>query len=270
MLVLLTALSSADGEDGQDQEPQLQVGRSVDIFTRYGYLSLSMRVVPVNLSDFTTIFREPSVDVFTGLDPYIVHPPRENKSVFDGDFHMEFCDNKRQLLQAYFRDFNFEKLGQPWRTFTGSWSAETIAKHMGINGSFVQREFSYILVRLSRFRESVKLSRLPLSVNLTDLVAKEIDNVKIGNFSSVMTFIKKFGSHYINSYVTGNSLYQVITFNNFKVYIYNNFGIFGFAKFRLMQQETFSKARTKNILFYCRYPSSILVVDLIFFLFHQF
>lgn len=208
LLVLVTALL-ADGEDVQDIDIQLQVGRSIDIFTRYGYMGLSMKVVPYNSSDFNMIFREPSVDVFTNLEPYFVNPPRPRKKIFDGDFHMEFCDNLRQLLQAYFRDFHFEKLDQPWRTFTGSWSPEVIARHMGINSSFVMKEHSYVLVRLSRFRESVKLSRLPNNVNLTKMVREEIDNIKVGDFESVVTFIRKFGSHYINSYVTGNSLYQV-------------------------------------------------------------
>lgn len=208
LLVLLTALSA--GDDGQDQESKLQVGQSVDIFTRYGYLSLSMKAVPVNLTDFNTIFREPSIDVFVGLDPYIVRAPKRKVTVFEGDFHMEFCDNLRQLLQAYFRDFKFDKLDQPWKTFTGSWSKETIAKHMGLTSHILQREeYAYILVRLSRFRENMTLNRLPPNIQLMDVVANEIDKIKVGDFSSVMTFIRKFGSHYISSYVTGNSLYQV-------------------------------------------------------------
>lgn len=39
--------------------------------------------------------------------------------IFHGDFHMEFCDNRRQLYQAYFRDFTIERLDRPWEAFTG-------------------------------------------------------------------------------------------------------------------------------------------------------
>lgn len=212
-LLVLVSLLMTDGGDIQDTyDPQLQVGRSIDIFPRYGYLSISMKVVPTNNSDFNTIFREPTVDVFADIDSYIIHDRRFKKTVFDGEFHMEFCDNIRQLLQAYFREFDIEKLDKPWRAFTGSWSKEVIAKHMGINSSFVQNEHYYVLIRLSRFREKVKLERLPNNVNLTDMVAKEVSNITLGNYESVLTFIKKFGSHYIHSYVTGNSLYQVIYF----------------------------------------------------------
>lgn len=122
---------------------------------------------------------------------------------------MEFCDTLKQLVQAYFRDFNFEMLDQPWKAFTSSWSAETLARNLGINSSFVAKDHCYVLVRLSRFRDSVKLGRTPDSDNVMDLVKNEIDNIKVGDVASVLTFIKKYGSHYIQSYVTGNSLYQV-------------------------------------------------------------
>lgn len=209
LLVLLTALS-AYGDDVQDD--QLKVGRAIDIFTRYGYFSLSMKVVPRN--DTTNwIFREPTIDIFNGLDAYTLHPervPKKQRRIFDGDFHMEFCDNIKQLLQAYFRDFNFEKLDKPWRAFSGSWGPETIARNLGINSSFVYKDHCYVLVRLSRFRDSVQLTRIPNNINLVDVVAREIDNIRVGNVTSVLMFIRKYGSHYIDSYVTGNSLYQVI------------------------------------------------------------
>ncbi|XP_044256057.1 torso-like protein [Tribolium madens] len=212
LLVLLTALS-AYGDDVQSDDSQLRVGRSVDIFTRYGYLSLSMKVVPRNDSNF--LFREPTIDVFDDLDRYVVHPvkvPKKQRRVFVGDFHMEFCDNVKQLVQAYFRDFSFERLENTWRAFTASWSPETLAKNLGINSSFVQKEHCYVLVRLARFRDSVKLSKIPNNVNLMDVVAREIDKIQVGDVSSVLKFIRKYGSHFIESYVTGNALYQVFVF----------------------------------------------------------
>ncbi|XP_023311568.1 torso-like protein, partial [Anoplophora glabripennis] len=173
-------------------------------------------VVPRNGTEW--IFREPTVNIFSNLDritniPLLDRVPKKQKRVFDGDFHMEFCDNVRQLLQAYFRDFSFEKLDKPWRAFTSSWAPEALAKHLGINSSFVIKDHCYVLVRLSRFRETVKLDRIPNNVHLVDDVAKEIDNIKSGDVASVLDFISKYGSHYIHSYVTGNSLYQVFVFN---------------------------------------------------------
>lgn len=69
---------------------------------------------------------------------------------------------------------------------------------------------SYVLVRVSRFRESAKLKK-PIAPNqlIEPDVQAMIGNVTIGDTPSVLRFVKKYGTHYINSYVTGNSLYQV-------------------------------------------------------------
>nr|CAI5855625.1 unnamed protein product [Callosobruchus analis] len=168
-----------DASDNSDS--QLKVGRAIDIFTRYGYLSLSMKVISRNESDW--MFREPTIAIFSDLERYASRPERVSKRqrrVFDGDFHMEFCDNVRQLVQAYFRDFQFERLDKPWRAFTSSWAPETLARNLGINASFVVKEHYYVLVRLSRFREIVKLDRMPNNINLADVVAREIEKSKLG------------------------------------------------------------------------------------------
>lgn len=98
----------------------LRLGGAINLFSRYGYLSISMRVVPRNDTDSKWIYREPTIDIFKDLSTHVLAPPTKNKvKIFEGDFHMEFCDNLRQLLQAYFRDFNFERLDRPWRAFSG-------------------------------------------------------------------------------------------------------------------------------------------------------
>ena len=80
------------------QKPRL--GGAINVFSRYGYLSISMRVVPRNDSE-TWIFREPTLDVFHNA---VAAPPpvrqQGKAAIFEGDFHMEFCDNVRQLLQV--------------------------------------------------------------------------------------------------------------------------------------------------------------------------
>ncbi|XP_012263201.1 torso-like protein [Athalia rosae] len=190
------------------QTPRL--GGAVNIFSRYGYLSISMRVVPRNDTE-NWIFREPTLDVFRNPAPA---PPRteDKNAVLKGDFHMEFCDNIRQLLQAYFRDFSFERLDRPWRAFTASWSRAAIARHLGINASFATGDHCYVLVRVARFRESKRINGPVDSLILDEAIAREVENVTVGDYSSVIRFVRNFGSHYISSYVTGNSLYQVFVY----------------------------------------------------------
>lgn len=206
-VLLLVATVLLRMESASTQSPRL--GGAVNIFSRYGYLSISMRVVPRNDTE-NWIFREPTLDVFKNPVPA---PPRnqDKNAVLKGDFHMEFCDNIRQLLQAYFRDFTFERLDRPWRAFTASWSRAAIAKHLGINASFATGDHCYVLVRVARFRETQRLDGPVDSLILDEAIAREVENVTVGDYSSVIKFVRNFGSHYVSSYVTGNSLYQVCT-----------------------------------------------------------
>lgn len=115
----------------------------------------------------------------------------------------------RQLLQAYFRDFTFERLERPWRAFTGSWSKTAIARHLGINASFITGDHCYVLVRVARFRDKQRLVGNAETLHVDESVLEQTENITIGDTSSVVRFIKNFGSHYITSFTTGNSLYQV-------------------------------------------------------------
>ncbi|XP_043267731.1 torso-like protein isoform X2 [Venturia canescens] len=207
--LLLTLAIIINIEVAYSQKPRL--GGAINVFSRYGYLSISMRVVPRNDTD-TWVFREPTLDVFENPSALPQREQGKSAAVFDGDFHMEFCDNVRQLLQAYFRDFAFERLDRPWRAFTASWSRTAIARHFGINASFITGDHCYVLVRVARFRDNKKLAGLPENLALDATVAKEADNVTVGDTVSVVRFIRNFGSHYISSFVTGNSLYQVFVY----------------------------------------------------------
>ncbi|XP_050682871.1 torso-like protein isoform X2 [Leptidea sinapis] len=208
LLLLAVALCSAGTLDSE-----LGVGKSINIFMRYGYLSICMRVVPRNDTE-GWVFREPTVSVFRDVDKYAVaQNTGVAKSLFDGDFHMQFCDNLKQLLQAYFRDFTFERLERPWRAFTAGWPTDIMARNLGINSSFINGDHCYVLVRVSRFRETAKLSDLPPNIPVEDVVFDAIDDTNIGDTVSIADFIRKYGSHYISSYITGNSLYQVFVFS---------------------------------------------------------
>ena len=59
---VLVALAVVVAAAAAQLQPHL--GGAINLFSRYGYLSISMRVVPRNDSNPTWIFREPTVDVF--------------------------------------------------------------------------------------------------------------------------------------------------------------------------------------------------------------
>lgn len=93
-----------------------------------------------------------------------------------------FADNKKQLFQAYFRDFQIEHLESPWKAFTDGWHAEITAKKLGINSSFILGDYSYVLVRVSRFRDSAKLKKpIPPNQVLQPEVVQKMRNVTVGD-----------------------------------------------------------------------------------------
>ncbi|TDG51958.1 hypothetical protein AWZ03_001628 [Drosophila navojoa] len=204
------------------RESQLRIGKAINIFLRYGYLGISMRVIPLNESSESErwIFKEPTRNIYKNMSELSESQEYTAPGIFHGDFHMEFCENRRQLFQAYFRDFTIESLDKPWEAFTGGWFPDNAAKKLGINTSFIVGDYSYVLVRVVRFRETGKLnSEIPVNQPLESDVQARVQQVQVGNVSSAVRFMESFGTHYVNSYTTGNSLYQVFVYSrkNYKM-----------------------------------------------------
>lgn len=125
------------------------------------------------------------------------------------------CNSTRDFIR--FPQFEFEfyiicvhRLEYPWQAFTGGWQQEAAARKLGINSSFIKGDYCYVLVRVSRFRETARLIKpIPANQMLHEDVSTQIENMQTGNTTETIQFMTTFGTHYINSYVTGNSLYQV-------------------------------------------------------------
>ncbi|ALC46154.1 tsl [Drosophila busckii] len=218
LLTLVHALATTSGS----RESQLRIGKGVNVFVRYGYLSISMRVIPTNESSETErwLFREPTRNIYKNISNLADIHEDNTPGIFHGDFHMEFCENRRQLLQAYFRDFTIERLDKPWEALSGGWFPHTAAKKLGVNASFILGDYSYVLVRVVRFRETGKLAvPIPNNQPLEPEILERVKDLQVGNITETLYFLDQIGSHYINSYTTGNSLYQVFVYNrkNYKM-----------------------------------------------------
>ncbi|KAH8251716.1 hypothetical protein KR038_005357 [Drosophila bunnanda] len=201
---------------GGGRESQLRIGKAINIFLRYGYLSISMRVIPLNdnVESERWVFKEPTRNIYRNLSGLAESHEDTTPGIFHGDFHMEFCENRRQLYQAYFRDFSIERMDKPWEAFTGGWFPDNAAKKLGINTSFIQGDYSYVLVRVVRFRETGRLNaEIPVHQQLEPDVRSRMEQLEIGNITSAVRFMDAVGTHYVNSYTTGNSLYQVFVYS---------------------------------------------------------
>lgn len=52
--------------DGGRRESQLRIGKAINIFLRYGYLGISMRVIPLNDNSEPDrwVFKEPTKNIY--------------------------------------------------------------------------------------------------------------------------------------------------------------------------------------------------------------
>lgn len=116
-------------------------------------------------------------------------------------------------LLSLFHEISFELFffssSRPLSIFNAR-QQEAAARKLGINSSFIKGDYCYVLVRVSRFRETARLIKpIPPNQMLHDDVSAKIQDMQPGNSTETIQFMTTFGTHYINSYVTGNSLYQV-------------------------------------------------------------
>lgn len=121
--------------------------------------------------------------------------------------------------------------------FDNARQQEAAARKLGINSSFIKGDYCYVLVRVSRFRETARLIKpIPPNQMLHDDVSAKIQDMQPGNSTETIQFMTTFGTHYINSYVTGNSLYQVTSecIQIYGIFFFFVFHIIGFSFFRCL------------------------------------
>lgn len=216
---------------------EIKLGGAIDVFRFFGDLSVLMRVVPRH--DTGWFFREDTLEIFNEITELRSVPRKKGNRTFNGGFNLEFCDNLNELLAAYFRAFTVEGSERPWRAFTGGLTSLSLAKKFGLNTTYVTGHYSYVLLRISRNRELVKLAKKP-KLQPTNQTKESVKLVQPGDVQSVMKFIRTTGSHYVASYSTGNSLYQVLVYSQ-GVYeqVKNSFMKAGTSSMRLDEVATY-------------------------------
>ncbi len=129
------------------------IGEALDLFYRFGFFSLSVRVVPRD-DPATWLVREPTAAIFA--------PGSVNRDVrrnpapsFDPDFQVFFADDEQELLKSYFGAFEAEGVERPYKLYTGSWHASTKAKYLGLSKDAFDGESSFVMVRINKRRATV-------------------------------------------------------------------------------------------------------------------
>lgn len=250
--------------DNELLSDNFQVGRSLNLMPRYGFLTLSIKVFS-NRGDNNWLFRENTVEVFERNSYWSRHtpvrpaapppPPPQNpdnpedspsttpapsqtpRRPYDPHFLIDFCDNVRDLLVAYFDNFYIEGVPEPHRAFTSSISLKATAQHLGIHQTYLSSEYSFVLVRL--FRRS-RRATLAGHLALTGSFKSAVGRIRVGSMESVNQFLDQYGTHVITEYEVGDVLYQVYVFGN-RTYsdFKNNFAMSQSSENELMRMERY-------------------------------
>merc|ERR1712020_13522 len=205
-MVLVRAGEGQRIESRQSSVEDIRVpaGEAVDIFYRYGFFSLSVRVVPRD-DHGSWLIREPTTKVFTPNSLRQVKELRDGK--FEPQFQIFFCDDVEDLMKHYFHDFTAEGVNEPHRLYTGSWRTPTTVKYFGLSEETLNSDVGFVLVKLIKPKVAVRTEGVPV---LKPDAAAAFSKVRVGNEASVKDFAENYGSHYIRSLTIGDAVYQII------------------------------------------------------------
>lgn len=178
-------------------------GGALDIFYRYGFFSLSVRVVPRDDSG-SWLVREPTANIFERSS--VQERTIPGSSSFDPQFQVYLCDDIPELLEAYFRDFKAEGVEQPHKLYTGSWRTATMAKYLGLSPDSLDGDSSFVLVKLLKRSANVIMDGQP---RLVSDAQAAMNAIRVGDADSVLNFIQNYGSHYLKDLQIGDAVYQV-------------------------------------------------------------
>lgn len=196
------------GNMGLSRRPDVPSGEALDLFYRFGFFSLSVRVVPRDDAG-AWLVREPTAAIFDETSVSERITPSAGK--FDPSFQVFFCDDIAELNEAYFRDFTAERIEQPHKLFTGSWHKTTKSRYFGLHKESFDGQSSFVLIKLPKKRMSVSASGKGVSpMRLRPDAQRAINSVQVGNPKSVLDFLENYGSHFVQDIVVGDMVYQVI------------------------------------------------------------
>ncbi|XP_043287478.1 torso-like protein [Venturia canescens] len=128
------------------------------------------------------------------------------------------CNNLDELFHGFFRGLEVEGVSKPWHIFSEKWAQNEIADYFGIHQhSYLDDDrYCYLLVTIDRIRDSQGIASPLEDLHLDEAVVKNIGSMDDSEFQI------NFGSHYIDSYSTGNSVYQILVFEKHFYEIFNS------------------------------------------------
>ncbi|XP_011547803.3 torso-like protein [Plutella xylostella] len=238
--LFVLVFSGARSEEG-DLGYNLNIGYAIDLFANYGDLGQVTRVVSSDYEDRddgndgpAEPFNEKNIRIFANATS-----SETISNVIDDNMSLLFCDTFEELLEYYFKDFSIEGLSQPWKAFMGDWIPEEIMRTLGIEYNPASENCCFVLAKLSKSHRTVKMNNLTGQVAVKEYVKRAINDLDYNDDAKMRRFMENYGTHYINSYVTGNFIYQVFKYKRV-----------GYNLLKAYMRKGRSKTQPDNLRFY--------------------
>ncbi|KAG6440353.1 hypothetical protein O3G_MSEX001185 [Manduca sexta] len=212
VLLLLFCVALCGCEDG-DLGYSLNIGNAIDVFANYGDLSQVTQVVSADYEgedarDASVPFSEKNLRVFLNVKSSFKYGDREGITGME----VLLCETFEDLLNVYFQNFKIEGTDKPWKAFMGDWIPDEIMRTFGIEYDANPENCCYVLVKLTKKHKTVEVKENLRGAVVKDYVAMAVNELNVSDASEVRRFMKSYGTHYIESYITGNSIYQVFKY----------------------------------------------------------
>ncbi|KAF0287334.1 Torso-like protein [Amphibalanus amphitrite] len=196
-----------------DFQYRVPVGYSVDIFHRYGQMALLFKILPQE-QDLVTeqnfghhLYLGKASQIFSPRSYYTETTPH------NGTFRLrprfDFCRGSYELLQALFADFHIDGTDKPHKALISATPPKWIAERLGIEPTYFNSSFYYVLVRLERPVRRVRLAGDPRVNRRFKRSAAAAPDPEAANDKLISTF----GTHYFSNFATGDFVYQVYAYN---------------------------------------------------------
>jgi len=216
------------------QNFDVPAGGAVDMFYRYGFFSLSVRVVPRD-DPGKWLVREPTANIFD-QQSLVIEDKAGPNTFARQPVQISLCEDLDELLEAFFRDFSADGVEQPHKLFTGSWRLPTAAQYLGLSPESLDGSVnSYVLVKLVRNKGTKTATG---NIRLDNDASEAAGHVQVGDEEALLKFVKHYGTHYFKSVTVGDAIYQV----------------FAISKEQMQSMKASYGGRGRNVLSLAEWP----------------
>jgi len=216
------------------QDFDVPAGGAVDMFYRYGFFSLSVRVVPRD-DPGKWLVREPTANIFD-QQSLVIEDKAGPNTFARQPVQISLCEDLDELLEAFFRDFSADGVEQPHKLFTGSWRLPTAAQYLGLSPESLDGSVnSYVLVKLVRNKGTKTATG---NIRLDNDASEAAGHVQVGDEEALLKFVKHYGTHYFKSVTVGDAIYQV----------------FAISKEQMQSMKASYGGRGRNVLSLAEWP----------------